>query len=79
MAENDQLHKKFLEDQLRWLRERDSILEEIEIRLYEMRSIAQHAAGQALSSAEIERLNAQLDEFKYEVRALEKQLHTVFH
>jgi polyhydroxyalkanoate synthesis regulator phasin len=79
MADNDQIHKKFLEDQLRWCKERNYILEEIEIRLYEMKSIAEYAAEQELSSVEIESLNGQLNELKNEVFALEKQLHTVVH
>jgi len=57
MADNDQIHKTFLENQLRWCKERDNILQEIEIRLYEMKSIAEYAAEQAISSEEIDRLN----------------------
>jgi len=79
MADNDQIHKKFLEDQLRWCKERNYILEEIEIRLYEMKSIVEYAAKQELSSAEIESLNGQLNELKNEVFVLEKQLLTVVH
>lgn len=79
MNVNDQLHKKFLEEQLRWCKERDYILEEIEVRLYEMKRIAEYAAEQKLSSVEIDRLNGQLDELKHEVFALEKRLDSVVH
>lgn len=72
MADNHQIHKKFLEDRLRWCKERDYILQEIEIRLYEMKSIAEFADGQDLSSVEIGRLDGRLDELKNEVLSLEK-------
>lgn len=79
MADNHQIDKMFLEDQLRWCKERDYILQEIETRRCEMKSIAEYTLEQELSSIEIKRLNGQLDELKNEIFALEKQLQTVVH
>ncbi|UYT84583.1 hypothetical protein [Priestia megaterium] len=78
--EKDELeHKKFLEQQLEWCKEQDRILEEIEMKLYEMKKIAEYAFNHELTSLETDQLNGRLKELKSEVLFLEKQLHSVVH
>ena len=72
-------YKEFLEEQFQWCKERDSILEKIEVNLYKMKKIAEYAREQKLSKTEIEILNGQLDELNNEVHSLEKQLQSVVH
>lgn len=81
MSENKQPHVnlKFLQDQLRWCQERDSVLQEIESKLYEMKGIAEYASEHELSSAEIGRLNHQLGVLKNEIDSLEKHLDITVH
>ncbi|GIO18071.1 hypothetical protein J18TS1_11710 [Oceanobacillus oncorhynchi subsp. incaldanensis] len=79
MTNKQQVYKKYLEEQLQWFSERDSILEEIEVKLYEMEKIAEYAREEELTSYEIERLNFQLNELKSEIQSLEKQLNGVVH
>ncbi len=79
MDKEEQEHKQFLEQQLEWCKEQDRILEEIEMKLYEMKKIAQYALDHELTPIEIEQLNGQLNELKSEVHFLEKQLHSVVH
>jgi len=78
--EKDELeHKKFLEQQLEWCKEQDRILEEIEMKLYEMKKVAEYAFNHELTSLETDQLNGRLKELKSEVLFLEKQLHSVVH
>lgn len=81
MSENKQHHVnlKFLQDQLRWCQERDSVLQEIESKLYEMKGIAEYASEHELSSAEIGRLNHQLGVLKNEIDSLKEQLDVPVH
>ncbi|GAA0324948.1 hypothetical protein GCM10008931_15510 [Oceanobacillus oncorhynchi subsp. oncorhynchi] len=79
MTNKQQVYKKYLEEQLQWFSERDSILEEIEVKLYEMEKIAEYAREEELTSYEIEGLNFQLNELKSEIQSLEKQLNGVVH
>jgi Tfp pilus assembly protein PilO len=79
MSNKYQEHKQFLEEQLHWCSERDGILEKIEVKLHEMKRIAEYAREQELSTLEINWLNDQLNELKSEVVSLEKQLHSVLH
>ena len=79
MNKDEQEHKKFLEQQLQWCKEQDRILEEIEIKLYEMKRIAEYALHQELNPLEINQLNIQMKELESEVHFLEKQLHIVVH
>lgn len=74
MAKDQQPIKKFLEQQLKWCKERDHVLMQIELKLYEMKDIAQHARDNALSSIEVERLNEEMNQLKDEVHSLEAQL-----
>ena len=79
MNKEQQEHKQFLEQQLEWCKKQDRILEEIEMKLYEMKKITQYTLDHELTEIEIERLNDQLNELKSEVHLLEKQLQTVVH
>ncbi|RID84792.1 hypothetical protein D1953_13100 [Peribacillus asahii] len=79
MDKDEQAHKEFLEEQLQWCKEQDCVLAEIEIKLHEMKKIAQYALNHELTAIEIEQFNAQLNELKVEVHFLEKQLHSVVH
>ncbi|MGY0692492.1 hypothetical protein ACW2QC_06820 [Virgibacillus sp. FSP13] len=79
MDKDKQNHKNFLEEQLQWCKQQDRILEAIEIRLHEMKRIAEYSLQYELTSIEIEVLNDQLNKLKQEVHSLEKQLHPVVH
>ena len=79
MDKDQQEHKKFLEEQLEWCKQQDHILEEIDMKLHEMKEIAQYALEHELTSVEIDQLNSQLNELKREVHSLEEQLHSVVH
>ena len=79
MNKDQQDQKKFLEEQLEWTKEQVRILDEIDIRLHEMKKIAEYAVEHELSATEKIRLNNQMKDLKAEVDSLEKQLHTVVH
>lgn len=79
MNKDEYEQKKFLQEQFEWCKERDAILEEIEIKLHKMKKIAQYALEHELTAIEIEQLNGQLNELKREVILLERQLHSVVH
>ncbi|MGG0386970.1 hypothetical protein ABEZ76_03250 [Priestia megaterium] len=79
MGKNEQEHKNSLEQQLEWCKEQDRILEEIEIKLHEMKKVAEYAFNHELNSLEIKQLNRQIKELESEVHFLEKQLHSVVH
>ncbi|AUO12980.1 hypothetical protein [Priestia megaterium] len=79
MERDEQEHKKFLEQQLEWCKEQDRILEEIEMKLYEMKGIAEYAFNHELTSLETNQLDGRLKELERDVHFLEKQLHSVVH
>ncbi|GGP07381.1 hypothetical protein [Oceanobacillus neutriphilus] len=79
MTNKQQVYKSYLEEQLQWFRERDSILEKMEIKLYEMKKIAEYACEEELTSDEIGRLNFQLNKLKNDIQSLEKQLNGFVH
>ena len=79
MDKEEQEHKLFLEQQLEWCKQQDRILEEIEIKLHEMKKIAQYTLDHELTSLEIDQLNGQLKELESEVHFLEKQLQPIVH
>ena len=72
-------NKPFLEEQLRWCKEQDSILEEIEMKLHEMKRIAEYALEQDLATSEIDELNEQFKQLKEDVSFLNEQLRSVSH
>lgn len=77
MDKDHQDRKEFLEQQLQWCKDQDAILEEMNGKLHEMKRIAEYALEHKLSSAEVDKLNGQLNELKQEVYFLESQLHSV--
>lgn len=79
MNKEEQEHKQFLEQQLQWCKKQDRILEEIEMKLHEMKKITQHAFDHKLIPLEIDQLNGQLKELESEVHFLEEQLHSIVH
>ena len=79
MNKDEQDYKKFLEEQLEWCKKQNTILEKIEMKLYEMKQIAEYVLKHKLTSVEVEELNDQLKELKSEVHFLEKQLHFIVH
>ncbi|CJG24938.1 Uncharacterised protein [Streptococcus pneumoniae] len=79
MEKGELERKKFLEQQLEWCKEQDYILEEIEMKLYEMKRIAEYAFNHELTLLEIDQMNDQLKKLKSEVHFLEKQLSFVVH
>jgi hypothetical protein len=79
MDKEEQEYKQFLEQQLEWCKKQDRILEEVEMKLHEMKKIAQYALNHELTAIEIDQLNGQLNELKREVHCLEKQLHSFGH
>ncbi|OKL36341.1 hypothetical protein [Domibacillus mangrovi] len=79
MDKNHQDDKKFLEEQLQWCKEQDSILEEVNVKLHEMKKIAEYVLKHELTLAETDELNGQLNKLKREVHSLEKQLYSFVH
>lgn len=79
MDNDQQEHKRFLEEQLQWCRKQDRILETIEVKLHKMKELAEYACSYELSAIEIDKLNGQLDEYRKEVQYLEQQLYSVSH
>ncbi|MED4139339.1 hypothetical protein P4652_14030 [Priestia megaterium] len=79
MEKDDKEHKNFLEQQLEWCKEQDRILEEIEMKLHEMKKVAEYAFSHELTSLQTDQLNGQLKELESDVHFLEKQLHSVVH
>jgi len=77
--EQEHKHKQFLEQQLQWCKKQDRILEEVELKLHEMKKMAQYALDHALTPIGSEQLNSQLNKLKAEAHFLEKQLHSVVH
>lgn len=78
--DNDQQDlKKFLEQQLEGTKKQVLLLDEIDVKLLEMKRIAQYVVDYELSAFERDTLNNQLDDLKNEVHFLEKQLHTIVH
>ena len=76
MNKGEEEMKKFLEEQVEWCKWQDSILEEIENKLHEMKKIAEYARAHELTSIEVIKLNKQLNTMKQEVYFLEQQLQS---
>lgn len=74
MDKDQQELKRFLEEQLEWCKWQDSVLEEIDNKLYEMKELAEYARDHVLTAAELNRLNEHLNQLKQEVHFLEQQL-----
>lgn len=74
MDKNIKEYKEFLEDELKRSKEHSTILDEINIKLHEMREIAEYALNNNLPKEENNRLNSQLFSLKEEIIELEKGL-----
>jgi len=79
MDQYRQEQKKHLELQLQWTKEQVCILDKMNVKLHEMKRIAEYALEHTLSAIEIERLNRELDILKNEFSSLEKQLYPILH
>lgn len=79
MDKDQQEYKKFLEQQLQWTEVQVRILDEMDVKLHEMKRITEYALEHELSPIETERLNAELNILKNEFSSLEKQLYPVLH
>jgi len=79
MDDAQQEQKYHLEQQLQWTVEQVRILDEIDIKLHEMKRIAEYVLAHNLSAIEIERLNGELDTLKNEFSSLERQLYPILH
>lgn len=71
--------KEFLEQQLQWTKEQVRILDAMDVKLHEMKEIAEYALEHNLLVIEIEGLNNELNVLKNEYSSLEKQLNPVLH
>lgn len=69
--------KEFLEQQLRWTKEQNKILDDMDEKLQAMKKIAEYAAGNDLSSSEREEWNSELEKLKGKYDFLEKQRYTL--
>ncbi|MGO5010394.1 hypothetical protein ACTQ5K_00685 [Niallia sp. Sow4_A1] len=74
MDKNIKEYKEFLEDELKRSKEHSTILDEINIKLHEMREIAEYALNNNLTKEETNRLNSRLIALKEEIIELEKGL-----
>ncbi|MBO0588401.1 hypothetical protein [Sporosarcina sp. E16_8] len=79
MDHAQQEQKNHLEQQLQWTVEQVRILDEMNVKLHEMKRIAEYALAHTLSAIEIERLNGELDTLKTEFSSLERQLYPILH
>lgn len=55
------------------------MLDELDMKLHEMREIAQYAKSDQLSHAEREQLNQEIQELNSEVEILQQQLEHIHH
>lgn len=79
MNKDQQEIKRFLEEQVDWCKNQDSILEKIEKKLYEIKKLAEYVLQHELTTLEVNKLNDQLNTLKQEIHSLEQQLQSVIH
>ncbi len=72
MERDEQTEKRILVEQLEWTREQARLLDEMDVKLHEMRKIAEYAKEHELSPMEIERMNGELNKLIDEYNALER-------
>lgn len=70
---------EFLQEKSKWIKQRMLVLDELDIKLQEMREIALYAKNSQLSHAERERLNQEIQELNSEVEFLQQQLEHIHH
>lgn len=77
---NEEEEQAFLEAQLQWVKQRDTLLTQIEKKLYEMKHIAQQVALDDNSMLEKQKLklNERFLQLKNEVSALESELRIFY-
>ena len=77
---NEEEEQAFLEAQLQWVKQRDTLLAQIEKKLYEMKHIAQQVALDDNSMFEKQKLklNERFLQLKNEVSALESELRIFY-
>lgn len=78
MFENADDEIAILEQQLESIKKQDRVLEEIEIRLHQMKKIAQQAATSGVSVGEREVLNEQVQAHQVVIETLEDYLRKEF-
>ncbi|WP_416147230.1 hypothetical protein ACM26V_13485 [Salipaludibacillus sp. HK11] len=71
--------KEFLMEQLEWIKEQRKIYDTIEVKLYQMKEIAEEATNENMSVRERRHLQEQIDELKNDVDILFKKLHKILH
>ncbi|MEC2055483.1 hypothetical protein I6J18_16125 [Peribacillus psychrosaccharolyticus] len=79
MEQDQQDQKKFLEQQLKRTEDDVRILDEMDVKLHEMKRIDEYASEHNLSVIKNERLSGELNVLKNEYSFLEKQLYPVLH
>lgn len=79
MDEDSHERELFLKQQFQSNEDQIRILDEMNLKLHEMKKIAEYALEYELTPHEINKLNEQLNVLKNEVNALGNQLHTVLH
>ncbi|QHJ69585.1 hypothetical protein [Planococcus halotolerans] len=67
---DDRMYKEFLESQLQWSKNQTAILDKMESKLLEMKKVAEYAAGNVLSSVELENSTAQINKLNQEYQRL---------
>lgn len=72
MDKNIKEYKEFLKGELKRSKEHSNILDKINIKLHEMREIAEYALNNYLPKEETSRLNSQLLSLKEEITELKK-------
>lgn len=77
MGQVQQEQRKLLEQQLQWTEEQIRILDEMDVKLHEMKKIAENTLEHGLSAIEIERLNGEMKVLEGEYSSLEKMLNPV--
>lgn len=77
MNQDRKAQKRDLEQQLEWTKEQVHILDKMDVKLHEMKKIAEYALEHKLSEDEIQRLNGELNVLKSELSSLEKQLYPI--
>ncbi|WP_438316127.1 hypothetical protein [Sporosarcina sp. FA9] len=75
MFENFVDEIEILKQQLELIKKQDRVLEEIEIRLHQMKKIAQQAANNEMPTEEREQLNEQIQEHQTVIKTLEDYMH----
>lgn len=71
--------KKFLEEQLDWVKAQRVLYGKIKSKLQEMKTIAEEASQETLTDSERQQLQWQFEELKGEVEHLSKRIQQVLH